>query len=209
MDLFNCPNITIIGSTFFHNRGTGKSSIPFRANTGAVAIGFDNIKTDIPNPTLSVKQCNFTNNQALAESNFRTTSDAFFNGVFTGRGGGLGVFINESFHNITGRIVNNSFVDNYAESFGGGLYLVVYGDRTQTQLLVERNVFLNNVGYLGGGALLMSFFSVGVETAPHQTTVIECSFINNSGQTGGAILAYWSYGGKLAWSVRVRSMCYS
>lgn len=196
-DLFNCRSITISDSTFFDNQGTGISRISFRANTGAVAIGFNNIETDVLNPIIMVQHCNFTSNRATARSAFRTTSNAFFNRVFTGRGGGLGIFVNESFHNITGMILDNHFENNFAQSFGGGLYIVLFGEETQNKLLVERNVFLNNVARLGGGGVLITFFSVGLESVPHQTNFTDCSFTGNSGETGGAILVYLAYEGKL------------
>ncbi len=197
-DLFDCPNITITDSTFFDNRGTGISRTSFRANTGAVSIGFNNIDTDILNPAIMVMRCNFTSNRATALSAFRTTSNAFFNRVFTGRGGGLGIFINESSLNITGMIFDNIFVANYARSFGGGLFIVIFGENTQNMFRVERNIFINNVARLGGGGMLMTFFSVGLASAPHQTNITDCSFVGNTGETGGALLVYLAYQGKLS-----------
>lgn len=195
-DIFNCASIFISNSVFANNRGTGISRISFRANTGAVSIGFNNIDTDLPRPLITVSGCKFVNNRATApELSFRTTSSAFFSRVFTGRGGGLGIFINESIHNITGMISDNAFVGNYARSFGGGLFMVVFGDNTQNFLLVERNVFEDNLAMLGGGGLLMTFFSNGIEGVPHQTNISDCSFSRNSGESGGAILMYLAYEG--------------
>ena len=74
--------------------------------------------------------------------------------------------------------------------------MVIFGENTQNKLLVERNVFLNNVGRLGGGGLLMTFFSVGLESAPHQTNITDCSFTGNAGETGGAVIVYLAYEGK-------------
>ena len=188
LDIFNSPNVTICDSNFFNNKGTGISRIPFRANTGAVSIGINEIDTDILNPIIMVMRCNFSNNKATALAAFTTSTNTFFNRVFTGRGGGLGIFINESSLNITGMVLDNSFTGNYARSFGAGLYMVIFGEGTQNKLLVKRNVFLNNNARVGGGGLLMTFFSFGVEGAPHQTNITDCSFIGNSGETGGGIL---------------------
>lgn len=195
MDIFNCPDISITDSTFMSNQGTGISRISFRANTGAVSIGYNNIETDILHPLIAVLRCNFTDNRATARNAFRTTSNAFFNRIFTGRGGGLGIFINESFHNISGTINDNRFVDNYARSFGGGLFMVIFGEGTQNILLVRRNVFVNNVALLGAGGLLMTFFSTGLEAAPHTSNITDCFFEGNSGESGGAVLVYLAYEG--------------
>lgn len=190
-----------------NNRGTGISAISFRANTGAVSIGYNNIETDILHPQIAVMRCNFTNNRATATSSFRTTNNAFFNRVFTGRGGGLGIFINESYHNITGMISDNSFVGNYARSFGGGVFMVIFGEGTQNTLLVMRNVFENNLAESGGGGLLMTFFSIGLEAAPHTINVTDCYFRGNSGESGGATLFYLAYQGKLIIYVSPLSTC--
>ena len=195
-DIFNCANIFINNSMFTNNRGTGISRTSFRANTGAVSIGFNNINTDVLHPLITISGCKFVSNRATAPlRSFRTTSSAFFNRVFTGRGGGLGIFVNESIHNITGTISDNAFVGNFARSFGGGLYIVVFGDNTQNLLLVERNVFEDNLAILGGGGFIMTFFSNGIEDTPHQTNITDCFFSGNSGESGGALLIYLAYDG--------------
>jgi len=197
-DIFNCPHITLRNSNFTNNRGTGISRVPYRANTGAVSVGYNNMETDTLQPVIVVSGCHFVNNQATARSAFRTTSNAFFNRVFTGRGGGLGIFINDSSHNITGMISDNSFVGNYARSFGGGFYIVVFGDVTQNTLLIESNVFENNLADLGGGGLSLTFFSSGLKLAPHSSNLTDCLFKGNAGQSGGAISIFHSYQSKLA-----------
>lgn len=73
--------------------------------------------------------------------------------------------------------------------------MVVFGDNTQNFLLVERSVFEDNLAMLGGGGLLMTFFSNGIEGAPHETNVNDCSFSGNSGESGGAMLMYLAYEG--------------
>ena len=197
-DLFNCQNITITGSTFFNNSGSGISRTSYRANTGAVSIGFNNIDTDILSLAIMIMRCNFTNNRATALSAFRTTSNAFFNRVFTGRGGALGIFINESSHNTTGMISDNFFVTNFARLFGGGLYFVMFGENIQNMFNFERNVFLDNVAPLGAGGMLVSFFAAGFESAPHQVNVTDCSFTGNYGETGGGLLISIAFEGKLS-----------
>ena len=191
LDIFNTANTTIIGCIFFNNSGTGISRNSFRANTGAVAIGFNNIQLDQQeDPCIFISNCNFTRNRATAKSFVRSTNSAFFSRIFTGRGGGLGFFLNESQYNIIARINDNVFMDNYARSFGGGLYMVIFGGSTQNMFFVSRNVFENNVALLGAGGLLMTFFSVGVRETPHTTIISDCTFSGNTGESGGGVLTY-------------------
>ena len=162
-----------------------------------MAIGFNNIQSYIPNPVFVVRHCNFTNNQATAESFFRTPNNAVFNGIYTGRGGGIGIYVNESFHNISGIISDSFFVGNFVRLYGGGVFLVVFGSGTQSHLLVERNVFERNVARLGGGAIITTYFSRGTEGSPHTTIIKDCTFNGNTAETGGAALLYLAYEGKI------------
>ena len=195
-DLYNCPNITITDSTFFNNRGTGISRTPFRANSGAVAIGYNNIDTDILKPTFVVTGCNFTSNRATSNSFFRTPNNAVFNGIYSGRGGGIAIYVNESIHDTMGIISDSVFVGNFVRLYGGALFLVVFGEGTQNYLQVENNVFDSNVAMLGGGAIITALFSEGVEGSPHTTLIKDSSFAENVAETGGAALLYLAFEGK-------------
>ena len=192
-DIFNSADISITDSSFIDNSGTGISRHSFRANTGAVSIGYNNIPTSFPLIAAEVTQCNFTNNRASASRNVRSTNVAFFSRIFTGRGGGLGVFYNESYYNITLRIADNHFENNYARSFGGAVYLVMFGEGTQNVNILERNTFIDNFASLGGGAIITTFFSNGVVGRPHTTVITDCIFSGNEGQTGGGLFVYPAY----------------
>ena len=189
-DIYNCHNISITYSTFHYNRGTGISRYRFRGNTGAVAIGFNGVPTHYIQPQVIISNCNFTRNSATAEGILRGTSVAFFNRIFSSRGGGLGVFLNEDYQNITVRIVDNKFQSNYARSFGGGVYLVVFNEGTHHLFDLERNTFHSNFAVLGGGALIITFISNGIREDPHITRFVDCLFQNNSAASGGAIFVY-------------------
>ena len=102
----------------------------------------------------------------------------------------MGVFLNEDYHNISVQIVDNSFQNNYARSFGGAVFLVVFNEGTRHALDLERNTFNLNFAVLGAGALLMTFISNGIREDPHITRVADCLFQNNSAASGGAIFVY-------------------
>ena len=192
-DIFNSAEVSITDSVFVDNNGTGISRSSFRANTGAVSVGYNNVPTLFPRVSLEVTQCNFTNNRATALKQVKSTNVAFFSRIFSGRGGGIGVFYNESYYNITVRILDNHFENNFARSFGGAVYLVMFGEGTQNFNILERNVFINNFSPLGGGAIISTFFSNGVVGRPHSTFIYDCTFIGNVGQTGGALFIYPAY----------------
>ena len=192
-DIYNCGNISIIHSDFIDNSGTGISRYSFRGNTGAVSIGYNNIPTSFPRIVAKVSHCNFTNNRATAERRVRSTNAVFFNRIFTGRGGCLGVFYNESYHDIVLKLNDNHFQNNYARSFGGAVYLIVFGEGTQNMIILQKNTFINNFARLGGGAILNTFFSNGVPSKPHTTLMSDCLFVGNMGRTGGALFVNPAY----------------
>lgn len=196
-DIFNSADVSITDSTFTDNSGTGISRSSFRANTGAVAVGYNNIPRFFTQVMLEVAQCNFTNNSATAIRSVRSTNSAFFSRVFTGRGGAIGVFYNESYYDISVRISDNRFENNYARSFGGAVYLVMFGEGTQNINILERNTFINNFAPLGGGGIISTFFSNGVVGRPHSTLISDCIFVGNVGQTGGGLFVYAAYECKL------------
>ena len=102
----------------------------------------------------------------------------------------MGVFFNEDYHNVTVRIVDNRFQSNYARSFGGGVFFVIFNEGTHHVLDLKRNTFDSNIAVLGGGGLLMTFISNGIREDPHITSVVDCLFQSNSATSGGAVMVY-------------------
>ena len=194
-DIYNCVSISVTNSIFIDNSGTGISRHSFRANTGAVSIGYNNIPASFSriNITAKVSDCTFINNRATARRMVRSSSSAFFSRIFSGRGGAVGVFYNESYYNINVEILDNHFESNYARSFGGAVFFIFFGEGTQNINILKRNTFINNFAHLGGGAVLSTFISNGVVGRPHSVLISDCTFIGNAGQTGGALFAYPAY----------------
>ena len=195
LDIFNCANVSILHSNFLNNSGTGISRQFYRANTGAVSIGYNNAPIHFSQIVAKVAGCAFTNNRATAANKVRSTDAAFSSRIFSGRGGGLGIFCNESYHNITFRLADNSFESNYARSYGGALYIVKFEERTQNKYILRRNNFTNNVAPLGAGAISNVFFSSGIPGSPNSLRMFDCTFVGNVGLTGGAVTLYAPYEG--------------
>ena len=196
LDIYNCQSTSLTNSSFVDNTGSGISNSSYRGNTGAVSIGFNNVPDHISFPNVQVSGCNFTNNSATARSVFRTTSQAFFSQIFSGRGGALGVFINESFYNISVVISDCRFEHNYARSFGGGMFLIFTGFNTQHTINVDRTWVISNMAVLGGGGVQVSYISNGIPGSPHMVNFTDCVFDGNRGVAGGAMYVYPSFVGK-------------
>lgn len=188
LDIYNSVHVTISNSNFSNNSGTGNVLLPFRGNTGAVAIGYNKDKSiSITNQTVLIQNCTFTNNRAnVSEESFFTSSNIVAQGVFTGRGGGLGLLVNESFHNVTALITNCSFINNFASSFGGGVYVVFNGTGTQHTVTVDNCDFVNNTGTLGAGGINIAYLTNGELNYPITAVIRNCYLFGNQGETGGA-----------------------
>ena len=195
LDIYNCQNVSLSESIFQNNQGTGILQIPYRGNTGAVAVGFNDVPPDFPPPCIRIQGSQFINNSATAASIFETSNQAFTNQYFTGRGGGLGIFINESFHNLTVRIDGCKFEGNFARSFGGGVYMLFNGEGTQHFIFVEKSELVFNTALKGGGGIQLSYISNGIQATPHTAIFTECFFTGNRGEAGGGIYIYPSFRG--------------
>ena len=202
LDIYNCASVKIEGCVFSHNRGTGIIQEPYRGNTGAVCICCNLNSTTIPmmegmppNMDVVVSSTTFLNNSANAIDTFRSSSSALFNGILTGRAGGLGIFvstINVS-HNVTALVSNCIFQDNFATSFGGGLFFIFTGNCSRHNGSVKDTHFLSNVGNMGGGGFITTVDSGGLPETPHIIHLSNCLFRSNRGDAGGGMYFYILY----------------
>ena len=190
LDIYNCQSTSLTNSSFVNNSGTGISNSSYRGNTGAVSFGFNGVPSNISFPNVRVSGCNFTNNSATEDSVFRTSSETFSSQIFSGRGGALGVFINESFYNISVIISDCRFEHNYARSFGGSMYFVFNGFNTQHTISVDRTHIVSNTAVLGGGGIEIPYGSNGLPGLPHTVTFTDCVFDRNKAAAGGGLHIY-------------------
>jgi len=180
----------------------GNGSI--RADSGGLALRYDRTGTTF---SASLENCYFIGGTAGDRTDFETVLKDFLaeginsginNNQFTGRGGGMGVYIrsdNNSF--VTIEINNCSFMHNYAELFGGGLYLFVGGSDSNHSLVVRDTLFLNNSCAASGGAVQMALLIENVGYPGSQFNYTNCVFKNNHADFGGAISAIQTFvGGK-------------
>ena len=169
-----------------HNKGSGISGISYRGNTGGASFGYNNLPQRFSTPSLSISDSTFLNNSARANSVFLTSSQAFFRRVFTGRGGAVGVFVNESRYSIDVALSNCVFEGNYARSFGGGMYILPGGRRgTSHKVLVEGCRFVGNEAGISGGGVQVTYPTAGPRNNPHLVTFVDCSITNNTAPFNG------------------------
>ena len=140
----------------------------------------------VTNPTILIENCLFTKNQAIATSSY-TTSDILSGGVFTGRGGALGILINASSLNVMGLIKNCEFTNNFASTFGGSIYVAFDGKETQHVISINSCNFTNNTGGLGAGGIKLSYLTNGNRDFPITAIIQNYYFEGNKGDNGAAI----------------------
>ena len=181
-----------------NNIGTGIVPVAYRGNTGGIAIGYNGLSQNIASsPHVSLFNCILHNNSALATSRLISISATAFNQVFTGRGGALGIFVNDSYNNVSIFISNCSIENNYARSFGGGLYTLLNGNTASHSMMIDKTNISSNVAFLhGGGGMQLSFLSNGIPADPHTVIFNDCNFDSNVAEAGGGMYIFTSFLGE-------------
>ena len=80
------------------------------------------------------------------------------------------------------------FESNFAQSFGGGIYLLL-GESViiHQEILVQRTRIDSNIGQVGGGGVAAGFTNTEPPEKPLVMTFIDCEIRNNTGTAGGGI----------------------
>ena len=93
-------------------------------------------------------------------------------------------------------IVNNSvFINNYAESFGGGYYVFISGFVVNQKYLIENSTFMQNVaGKIGGAFSFGNFGGLGSSSILN-CTIYKSSFTANTANSAGCSNLLPSYPG--------------
>ena len=188
LDVFNCQNVTITNTIVQDNSGTGRLIKTYRGNSGGIAIGFNTLPENYLNPTIHISNTIFQNNQA---NGFRTPNRAVAAGVYLGRGGGLGLFLNESMQNLTITISDCVFENNSVRLFGAGLFILTQSYLyNQINIFVERCRFGQNSANFGGGGVQLSYLHSGNNSRPHTVIFSHCTFVDNRAPSGSGIYIF-------------------
>ena len=188
VDLFNCWLITIDGCHFDSSRSSlGKAQ--FRGNAGGLSIAYHSNDPSTTNLTqVSITDSTFTNNSAIlpSQNSSQQINLALNNNYFFGRGGGLGIFLNEAYRNISFEISNCNFSGNFAEFVGGGFLALVDGNETHHNFSVTNCNFWNNSAVFGGG--LQAAMQVrNLNSSPSSFTITNTYFVGNVADFGGGM----------------------
>lgn len=105
----------------------------------------------------------------------------------------MAVYINTINSSVTVNVRSCSFKNNYAELFGGGLYIYTGGRSSNHSVLVEDTDFINNSVAAAGGAVQMALLIQNLDVPGSQFNYTNCSFISNSADYGGAVSAIQTY----------------
>ena len=198
VNIFNSPNVIVKNCTFDNNTSSSYfTRQPFQGNAGGLSIAYNSELTTMlfTNINIIVTDCNFTNNHAIPPSDLQISPTQLQERkIFSGRGGGLSIVIN-----ITSEIhctVNNSrFANNFAQSFGGGLYIYISESSTMDQLyMFEDNVFVSNEATYGGACAFVGVSEPKISDGFNQTTTFyNCYFMSNTATIGGGLYVVPSF----------------
>lgn len=178
LDLYNCHFATVRDSVFEHN---GPASIvkkePYRGHSGGLSLGYYRITVN-GGPTALVSNCTFRNNTSDPNSAaVQSTSDLFQRFAFTGRGGGCTFTISPS-TSLTATVENSTVEDNFARSFGGGLYVGFDGNLNHT-VTVDRVRLIRNECPGAAGGLEIGFVQGADPVSINQIFVLNSEFVEN------------------------------
>ena len=192
VNIFNSPNVIVKNCTFDNNTSSSLfTRQPYQSDAGGLSIGYNSrlTMTSINDVNITVTDCSFTNNRAAPPTSLQLSPAEIIDyGIFSGRGGGLSIVIN-----VTSEIhctVNNSrFINNFAESLGGALYVFISESSTMNQSYkFENNIFASSGATYGDACTFARFLEELIPEGSYQTaSFYNCSFINNTARIGGGI----------------------
>ena len=182
LDIYNCDFVQVKNCVFEHNGPTSViKAEEYRGHSGGLAVGFLLLPTA---PVVIVSHCLFRNNTSNPSSPIiQTTTDVVQFSRYTGRGGGCSFTINPLF-SLNATIEDCVFEENFAISFAGGLYIVLFGNQ-QHNFTVHRVKFVKNYSPTAG-ALLVWIRKEGFQETENIVLVYGSIFIENEAVSGGA-----------------------
>ena len=184
MDIYNCPTVAVRNCTFEHN---GPVSVtkpqPYRGHAGGLSFGY--YPETLPGPHAIVSHCVFRNNSSDPLTNLQSTTQLFQYFLYTGRGGGCAFIINHVY-SLNATLEDCHFQDNFARSYGGGLYIGLNGHSNHT-VIVNRVKMVRNWTPLAAGGLEVGH---GEDAVLESVFVYNSEFIENYSGRGGGVYVF-------------------
>lgn len=154
----------------------------FRGHAGGLSVGYHKIPTS---PVAHITDCLFRNNTSDPTSDLvQTTSDLVRSSQFTGRGGGCAFPVNP-LYSLNATVQDCTFLENSANSFGGGLYVAFNGKESHL-FTIQRLFFLRNHAPTAG-ALEVGFITGGIPGADNRFEAYDSVFVENESMFGGGV----------------------
>jgi len=134
-----------------------------------------------------VYNCQFIGNTARGiVRDFDPTTDALETRTFAGRGGGMAVVLNAT-SNVTLVVEETVFIENHANGFGGGFYLLIDGISLNQHFILQNNFYEANTATFGGAAINVGYLSIIPDTTINEVIIKDSRFISNNAGFVGAI----------------------
>ena len=172
--------VLLTNCSFKHNRLFASHKQIF-SYPGGVYIEFTTNETET---MYIITNCSFIANRAPDQFVKYAHSQLVPNGNWRGQGhgGGLDIIFTGLSNRIKVSILNCTFATNTAK-WGGGMYTLFQGNASNNTVLVHNTQFDNNKAYSEGGGINIGFLQVS--PSHNQIVFMNCSFLNNSADTGG------------------------
>ena len=140
--------------------------------------------------TIYLENCTFVQNRAEPLGmDIVSSSELILRGIFAGRGGGVGIFIQQD-SAVNTTIQNCLFEQNYATTFGGGVYFLFDKGVLNHSLVITSSDFVDNESGDGGGGLVIGFLYTYLSGTAPSVSVMKCYFANNQAKYGGGAYVY-------------------
>jgi hypothetical protein len=192
LDILNVDEIEVVGS-LFQNCTSSNGSKRFRANSGAVSIGYnrdEDYSSDGDNLSLTISDCKFIGNRALLPDIGTDEINIALNfNLYYGRGGGLSIVPQGYYTNLTALIANTTFEGNWADAFGGAVFLLLSTIETVHDVRFEGCTFLRNSGGSAsfGGGIQVAFLLRNLQAGPSTVYISDSRFEENFANFGGGL----------------------
>ena len=191
VDIKNSLAISINNTSFINNSVTTIND-RYRADAAGLSLSyFFSSRPQTPQVFVNVTNCTFKNNvgrvphQLLSQQISQVLNQQYY----PARGGALGIIITERYVNVNGVFEDLNFFNNYAESFGGAVYIGLDGREVAHSLTFSKCSFTGNVCDGGAGAFLIAYLKNRPDELLSVTVIEDSTFINNTAHTGGGILS--------------------
>ena len=181
--------MSVINCTFINNTASAQYLFrSFEGNAGSLSYGWNNLLLDHQSASnVYFYNCKFYKNSARGRvRDFNPSTDALEARTFTGRGGGVALVFNAT-SNVTVTIKQTTFEENFANGFGGGLFILIDGISANQSFDIANNIFLSNTARFGGAAIFFGYLSSISSTDISTIAIRDCWFMKNREGFVGAV----------------------